>query len=124
MPAQLRATTSAEQQENAEAAYTWRINLRRSEPYWRGWFAGLSDVFLSVSAPKLLILAGVDRLDKALTVGQMQGRFQMIVLPRVGHAVHEDSPSQVAECLANFCVRNKLATASGPALLPSVMPGC
>jgi len=30
------------------------------------------------------MLAGTDRLDRALTIGQMQGRFQMVVLPQVG----------------------------------------
>ena len=29
------------------------------------------------------MLAGTDRLDRLLTIGQMQGRFQMIVLPQV-----------------------------------------
>ena len=45
-------------------------------------------MFLSVNVPKLLLLAGVDRLDKELMVGQMQGKFQMQVLPQCGHAVH------------------------------------
>ena len=38
-----------------------------------GWFEGLSKLFLSCTVPKLLLLAGVDRLDKDLTIGQMQG---------------------------------------------------
>ena len=38
-----------------------------------GWYAGLSAKFLSVPAAKLLILAGPDRLDKPLMIGQMQG---------------------------------------------------
>ena len=44
-----------------------------SEPFWRGWFQGLSKAFLAPSHPKMLLLAGVDRLDKDLTIGQMQG---------------------------------------------------
>ena len=48
-------------------------------------------MFLSLSIPKLLLLAGVDRLDKDLMVGQMQGKFQMQILPLCGHAVHEGS---------------------------------
>ena len=40
-------------------------------------------------------------------MGQMQGKFQMQVLPQVGHTVHEDSPDRVAEFLASFLVRNK-----------------
>lgn len=69
--------------------YTWRIDLARSEKFWTGWFENLSDKFLDVPIPKLLILAGIDNLDKKLTVGQMQGKFQLSVLARSGHAVHE-----------------------------------
>uniref|UniRef100_A0A8C1JDC5 Protein phosphatase methylesterase 1 n=1 Tax=Cyprinus carpio TaxID=7962 RepID=A0A8C1JDC5_CYPCA len=50
---------------------------------------------------------GVDRLDKDLTIGQMQGKFQMQVLPQCGHAVHEDAPEKVADALATFMVRHK-----------------
>lgn len=45
-----------------------------SQPHWRGWYEGLSDAFLALPAPKLLLLAGSDRLDKPLTIGQMQVR--------------------------------------------------
>ena len=47
-----------------------------------GWYQGLSEAFLGVRAPKVLLLAGTDRLDRALTIGQMQGRFQMVLLPQ------------------------------------------
>ena len=63
--------------------YKWRIDLSRTEPHWSGWFQGLSQRFLTSPGAKLLLLAGVDRLDKELTVGQMQGKFQMQVLPQV-----------------------------------------
>lgn len=66
----------------------WRIDLTKTEKYWKEWFKGLSAMFLSLNVPKLLLLAGVDRLDKELMVGQMQGKFQMQVLPQCGHAVH------------------------------------
>ncbi len=88
--------------------YTWRIDLSKTEHFWQGWFSGLSQLFLSCECPKLLLLAGVDRLDRDLTVGQMQGKFQMHVVPKSGHAVHEDAPEQVAECIASFLVRHKL----------------
>ncbi|XP_043996246.1 protein phosphatase methylesterase 1 isoform X1 [Gambusia affinis] len=90
-----------------ESFYTWRVELSKTEKYWDGWFRGLSALFLSCSVPKLLLLAGVDRLDKDLTIGQMQGKFQMQVLPQCGHAVHEDAPEKVADALATFMVRHK-----------------
>lgn len=89
--------------------YAWRIDLAKTERHWSGWFKGLSSAFLDISAPKMLLLAGVDRLDRELTVGQMQGKFQMQVLPACGHAVHEDVPDKVAEAIATFVVRNKFA---------------
>ena len=49
----------------------------------RGWYEGLSTAFLGFKGPKVLMLAGTDRLDRELTIGQMQGRFQMVVLPQV-----------------------------------------
>ncbi len=88
--------------------YVWRIDLTKTEKYWKDWFKGLSGMFLNVNVPKLLLLAGVDRLDRELMVGQMQGKFQMQVLPQCGHAVHEDSPNEVANALSNFVIRNKI----------------
>ena len=49
---------------------TWRVDLAASEPHWQGWFQGLSQRFLDAPAAKMLLLAGVDRLDKELTVGK------------------------------------------------------
>uniref|UniRef100_A0A8C1L980 Protein phosphatase methylesterase 1 n=1 Tax=Cyprinus carpio TaxID=7962 RepID=A0A8C1L980_CYPCA len=96
-----------DQEIKKECLYTWRIELSKTEKYWEGWFKGLSSLFLTCSVPKLLLLAGVDRLDKDLTIGQMQGRFQMQVLPQCGHAVHEDAPEKVADALATFMVRHR-----------------
>uniref|UniRef100_A0A3Q0RZ47 Protein phosphatase methylesterase 1 n=1 Tax=Amphilophus citrinellus TaxID=61819 RepID=A0A3Q0RZ47_AMPCI len=90
-----------------ESIFTWRVELSKTEKYWEGWFKGLSALFLTSPVPKLLLLAGVDRLDKDLTIGQMQGKFQMQVLPQCGHAVHEDAPEKVADALATFMVRHK-----------------
>ncbi|XP_053632083.1 protein phosphatase methylesterase 1 isoform X1 [Cherax quadricarinatus] len=90
--------------------YTWRINLGETEKFWSGWFQGLSAKFLACSPAKMLLLAGIDRLDTDLTVGQMQGKFQMQVLPQCGHAVQEDTPDRVAEVLATFLVRHRLTT--------------
>lgn len=102
--------------------YTWRIDLGGTEKHWAGWFHGLSSRFLNVSCPKLLLLAGFDRLDRELTIGQMQGKFQLEVLPQCGHAVHEDVPDRVAEVLSSFLIRYKLAepTASSPVALPQI----
>ncbi|VDN98421.1 unnamed protein product [Rodentolepis nana] len=55
--------------------YAWRVDLLKTEPFWRGWFTNMSSLFLSVPEPKLLLIAGMERLDKELTIGQMQGIY-------------------------------------------------
>lgn len=86
--------------------WVWRTNLQESEMYWRGWFEGLSQLFLSVPAAKMLVLAGVDRLDRDLMIGQMQGKFQSMLIPTAGHTVHEDQPEQTAQVLLDYLQRN------------------
>ncbi len=66
-------SSSSSSSGGSSRGYVWRVDLHKTECHWRGWFDGLSQEFLSLPQPKLLILAGVDRLDKELTIGQMQG---------------------------------------------------
>ncbi|KAL1686495.1 Alpha/beta hydrolase fold-1 [Schizophyllum commune] len=87
--------------------YVWRTPLRTTAAYWRGWFEGLSQAFLDAKTARLLVLAGTDRLDKPLMIGQMQGRFQLEVVPDVGHLLHEDNPTKLAEIHVNFWRRNE-----------------
>lgn len=53
--------------------WKWRTDLAATEPFWSDWFVGLSRKFLEAKGGKMLILAGTDRLDKELIIGQMQG---------------------------------------------------
>ncbi|KAA1136972.1 putative carboxyl methyl esterase [Puccinia graminis f. sp. tritici] len=116
--------------------FEWITDLRSSQPYWEGlsslscssnplskktsdvlrlkalnhllsgWYRGLSSKFLSQKTARLLVLAGTDRLDKELMIGQMQGKYQLSVLPNVGHCVHEDDPEKLASLLIGFAERN------------------
>ncbi|KAJ6543571.1 Alpha/Beta hydrolase protein [Mycena vulgaris] len=86
--------------------YTWRTPLRSTAPYWPSWFTGLSEAFLAARTARLLLLAGTDRLDRPLMIAQMQGKFQMVVAAGVGHMLHEDDPTHVAEILLDFWRRN------------------
>ena len=52
-----------------------------------------------------MFLGGSDRLDKTLLIGQMQGKFQLVVLPESGHCVQEDQPELTADHLFNFKIR-------------------
>lgn len=90
--------------------FVWRINLSNTEKYWSEWFENLSNIFLSSKGgAKMLLLAGVDRLDGPMTIGQMQGKFQMQILPKVGHTIHEDDPDSVAQVVAAYLVRNRFS---------------
>ena len=57
----------------ASRPWRWRTDLAATQPFWEGWFVGLSRKFLEAKGGKLLLLAGTDRLDTELTIGQMQG---------------------------------------------------
>eukprot|EP00731_Ephydatia_muelleri_P031189 Em0022g703a len=102
---------SATPSKSEQVKYAWRIDLSKTEAYWKGWFEGLSKKFLSIAVPRLLLLAAVETLDKELTIGHMQGKFQMQVLAGCGHTVHEDLPEKVSEIIAGFMVRYKVAAA-------------
>ena len=64
------------------------------------------------------MLAGTDRLDTPLMIGQMQGawavlsasdasgKYQLVVLQDVGHCLQEDAPDRLAMTLLDFLARN------------------
>ena len=91
---------------NGTHRLSWRTDLAATQPYWEGWFAGLSRKFLDAKGGKLLVLAGTDRLDKALMIGQMQGKYQLQVFPEAGHFLHEDQAEKTAMTVAEFYRRN------------------
>ena len=83
----------------------WRTDLLATEPFWEGWFLGMSTAFMSSPCPKLLLLAGTDRLDKELAIGHMQGKFQMTVVTDCGHFMQEDRPEEIAAMINGFLRR-------------------
>lgn len=66
----------------------------------------LSHSFVGLPVSKLLILAGNENLDKELIVGQMQGKYQLVVFQDSGHFIQEDSPIKTAITLIDFWKRN------------------
>nr|CDP23087.1 Putative protein phosphatase methylesterase [Podospora anserina S mat+] len=93
--------------------WKWRTDLSSTQPFWQGWFVGLSKKFLGQGATglgkgagKMLLLAGTDRLDTELTIGQMQGKYALQVFPEAGHFIHEDLPEKTAVALVDFYRRN------------------
>ncbi|VFQ61405.1 unnamed protein product [Cuscuta campestris] len=95
--------------DDSKNCYTHRARLEETEQCWKGWYEGLSELFLSSPVPKLLLLAGTDRLDRSLTIGQMQGKFQMVVVRHTGHTIQEDAPNEFADLILNFISRNRIS---------------
>lgn len=60
--------------------WIWKTDLAATQPFWEDWFVGLSKKFLEAKGGKLLLLAGTDRLDRELIIGQMQGVSLQVLL--------------------------------------------
>ncbi|KZF25988.1 protein phosphatase methylesterase [Xylona heveae TC161] len=95
---------------NAPRPWIWHTDLSATQPFWENWFIGLSKKFLEAKGGKLLLLAGTDRLDKELTIGQMQGKYQLQVFPEAGHFIQEDLPERTAALVVEFYKRNDRST--------------
>lgn len=107
VPPLLVETPSPDSSSNTSSSqWTWRTDLASTKPFWESWFVGLSQKFLTSRGGKLLLLAGTDRLDKELMIGQMQGKYQLQVFPDAGHFLHEDQPARTATVVADFYRRN------------------
>lgn len=76
-----------------DGRWAWKTDLSSTERYWEDWFTGMSGKFLGSRGAKLLLLAGTDRLDRELMIGQMQGEFMIsdIVCVRGSRSVKGNS---------------------------------
>ena len=81
-------------------------NLSTFKPFWDTWFTGLSHTFVTLPTSKLLVLAGNDNLDKELIIGQIQGKYQLVVFQDSGHFIQEDAAVKTALTLKDFLKRN------------------
>lgn len=78
-PQSARASVPSLLLQQSDGRWAWRTELGSTAAYWENWFTGMSGKFLSGKGAKLLILAGTDRLDKELMIGQMQGMCPFIL---------------------------------------------
>jgi len=97
------------------SAFVWRTDLKRTIPFWPEWFTGASNAFIEAPCAKLLILAGVEKLDTPLSAAHMMGKYQLVVMPSVaaGHFVHEDAPGLTVGAIAHFVNRQLGAPKGG-----------
>ena len=85
--------------------YLWRTNLFDTQPFWKGWYENMSDLYLQAPAVKMLVLAGRERLDTPLTIGHMQGKFQLVLMNGMGHYIQEDAPEEMGHTLKRYLER-------------------
>lgn len=91
--------------------YEWKSNLKAMSSVWSEWFEGLDEAFIALPCPKILCLANTERLDVAITVAQMQGKFQFEVLgDGCGHYVMDDQPVILAAKFRRFIRRIETMT--------------
>ncbi|KAL7699969.1 hypothetical protein N2W54_004470 [Lotmaria passim] len=89
--------------------WQWRTDLRKMESVWGRWYKGLDEAFVSLPCAKMLCTANTERLDKALTVAQMQGKFQFEVIGGgCGHYVMDDATNTLAAKVRRFVKRNEV----------------
>uniref|UniRef100_A0A0L0P6R4 Protein phosphatase methylesterase 1 n=1 Tax=Candidozyma auris TaxID=498019 RepID=A0A0L0P6R4_CANAR len=104
--------------EDAQGCLKWRADLEGMAHFWGDWFLGMSEKFLrcdepmTKKIPKLLVLAGNEHLDKDLIIGQMQGKYQLLVfdnLLETGHFIQEDIPKKLSISILEFLKRHDIA---------------
>lgn len=95
----------------------WKSNLAKMSKFWDSWFSGMSARFIECGSnrdhkvAKLLLLSSNETLDKQLMIGQMQGKYQLVVFNNslnAGHFLHEDIPKQLAMSIMGFMRRNDI----------------
>lgn len=90
----------------------WKTDLKQMVPFWDEWFKGFSTNFVNCGKrgciSKLLVLSKHESLDTPLIIGQMQGKYQLIVFNQnhVGHFVQEDVPTQLSISFTDFVEKN------------------
>ena len=105
MPAQVREVFD---DNIGQKKYVWRTDLLATKDYWPEWFNGLTQTFLNLKTTKMLFLAGAERMDTALTVGHMQGKYEMHVIGDCGHVIQEDQPAALCQWIMKFMDKRKI----------------
>eukprot|EP00939_MAST-03C_sp_MAST-3C-sp1_P000927 g927.t1 len=95
-----------ESSSSLSSSYVWRTDVLSTKRFWSDWFDDLSERFLSLRVPKLVILSHAGKLDTPMTIAHMSGKIQLRVVRDGGHMVHENFPSVVATMFVEFAKRS------------------
>ena len=95
------------------------MNLLDSKPYWNEWFIGLTKAFLSYNIPKMLMLAGIEQMDKDLSIAQMQRKYKLSIMRNVGYIMHEDKQNETMKFIKDF-IRTFRITAKETEMKPII----
>lgn len=80
-----------------------------SKDYWLGWFTGLTEDFLTSTRPKIFMIADKLRLDKAMIIAHMSGKFKLVSFGMAtGHSMMEDDPKSFARSCQEFLCKFKI----------------
>lgn len=110
----------------------WKTDISSMSEFWDSWFIKLSDNFMTCGSlskhkiAKLLVLSGNDTLDKDLIIGQMQGKYQLIVFnntSNTGHFIQEDIPKQLGVSIMEFVRRNDILAHSSKSTIKTKWGG-
>jgi pimeloyl-ACP methyl ester carboxylesterase len=101
---------AADQLIEKDGTHRWRMSLIDSKDHWFHWFQGMDAAFLQAPVDiKILLLAGDnEQLDGPLTRGQMQGKFQLGIIPRSTHALMLEAPQDIASIINESLRRHQL----------------
>ena len=56
------------------------------------------------------MIASNDRMDKELTIAQMEGKFKLVTMFDVGHTIQEDAPEELAAKFKEFITTFRIKT--------------
>ena len=82
--------------------YKFKMNLLDSKKFWNVCFIGLTKAFLSCNIPKMSMLASIERMDKDLTMAQLQGKYKLSIMKNVGYIIHEDKSNETMKFIKDF----------------------
>ena len=107
------ASMLREETDEQGTRWVWRTPLHATSQFWEGWYESLTETFLGVACPKLLIFSHKRPLDRALAVAQAQGKVQVLNLAQASLAIQECEAGLVAGAVGDFLSHFRIVDKKG-----------